>query len=363
MALVKPHPHILKAPVYIAGEASVPGVEKPAKLSSNESPLGPSPNAIEAYRQVVNDLARYPDSSATKLRLAIARHYGVNAEKLICSNGSEQLIDILTRAYAGLGDEVVFTEYAFIAYRIAAQISGATPVAVAERDFTTDVDALLAAVTDKTRIVFLANPNNPTGTYIAKREVQRLRAGLSENVLLVIDAAYSEYVECDDYSDSHEWVNDEPGNTVVLHTFSKIYGLAALRVGWAYCPREIVQVLTRVRGVFNVASPAQAAAVAALADTAHIEKAKAHNRQWLAWLQDELHKQNLKVSPSIGNFVLIHFKDTEQCKAVDEYLRKQGIILRPVGGYGLPQCLRATIGLEAENRRLNDLLKTFLNQA
>lgn len=359
---VKPHPYILKAPVYVAGEASVPGVEKPAKLSSNESPLGPSPDAVEAYQQVAHELARYPEGAATKLRFALAQHYQIDTERLICSNGSEQLIDIITRAYAGPGDEVVFTEYAFIAYRIAAQISGAIPVAVAEKEFTTDVDALLAAVTDRTRIVFLANPNNPTGTYIARQEVQRLRQGLPEDVLLVVDAAYSEYVEHDDYSNAHEWVNDHPGNTVVLHTFSKIYGLAALRVGWAYCPRDVVQVLTRVRGVFNVSGPAQAAAVAALSDRAHVEKAIAHNRQWLEYLQAELPTLGLKLSPSIGNFVLIHFKDAAQSKAADEYLRKQGIILRPLGGYGLSQCLRASIGLESENRRWVDLLRTFLKR-
>lgn len=359
MPAVKPNQHILKIVPYVAGEAEVEGVSDPAKLSSNESPLGASPQALRAYLDAAATLERYPDGGASALRTALAEQHGASPEQIVCGTGSEQLIDILAQAYSGPGDEVIFGQYGFIIYHLATLASGATPVPVSEVDFTLDVDGLLEAVTDRTRIVFIANPNNPTGTHVSKEEVRRLRAGLPEQVLLVIDAAYCEYADVDDYGFGWELVNDDPGNTVVLRTFSKIYGLAALRVGWAYCPKEVAGVLHRVRGVFNVSHPAQVAAIAALADSEHTAKAKAHNQQWLPWLSDQISSLGLEVSPSLGNFVLIHFADPEQSQAADLSLRQGGIILRPVGGYGLPQCLRASVGLGHENERMVELLKDF----
>lgn len=356
---IRAHRHILDTLLYVAGEDSVPGFENPAKLSSNESPLGPSRGAIEAYRNTSAELSRYPDGGCVRLRQALADHNGISPDNIVCSNGSEQLIDMLARAYAGAGDEVIFTEHAFISYRIATQAAGATAVAVPECELRTDVSAILDHVNARTRIVFLANPNNPTGTYICSDELQRLRAGLPPHVLLVIDAAYCEYVDRSDYRIGNDLVDQPDGNTVVLRTFSKIYGLAALRIGWAYCPPDVVEVLNRIRGVFPVSRAAQAAAIAALADTEHTVAAKAYNHRWRRWLTKALRQIGLRVTPSVGNFVLVHFDNAEHSLAADRYLRSQGIILRPVAGYGLPECLRASIGLKKENEQLVAVLRSF----
>ena len=360
MPIVAPNPHVLEIVPYIAGEAKLPGFDHPAKLSSNESPLGPSPAALDAYVKAGAELERYPDGAAIELRETLARAHGLASDQVVCGTGSEQLIDGLCRAYAGPGDEVVFTEHAFIMYHVATLACGATPVRVPEVEYTADVDAMLAAVTPQTRIVFIANPNNPTGTVIDRAALHRLREGLPENVLLVVDAAYCEYIDTPDYSFGAELVQPVDGNTVVLHTFSKIYGLAALRVGWARCPREVAMVLHRVRGVFNVATPAQLAAIAALGDAAHIAKARDHNDRWLPWLAERIAALGFKVTPSAGNFLLFHCADENERVALDQALRGAGIILRPVANYGLPAALRATIGIEDENRRMVDVLERFV---
>jgi histidinol-phosphate aminotransferase len=360
MPKVKPNPHILDIVPYIAGEAKLPGIVRPAKLSSNESPLGASPAAVSACEAACRELERYPDGAAIDLREALARTHGLQSGQIVCGTGSEQLIDGLCRAYAGPGDEVLFTEHAFIMYRVATLACGATPVPVPEVDYTADVDAMLAAVTPRTRIVFIANPNNPTGTVIDREALHRLRERLPEHVMLVVDAAYCEYIGAPDYSFGAELVEPVDGNTVVLHTFSKIYGLAALRVGWARCPQEVALVLHRVRGVFNVSTPAQLAAIAALEDTAHIEKARAHNARWLPWVSEKLDALGFTVTPSAGNFVLVHFADESTRVAADNCLRETGIIVRPVANYGLPAALRITIGLEDENRRLVAALEGFI---
>lgn len=360
MPTIKPNACVLDTILYVAGEDSVPGFNDPAKLSSNESPLGPGSKAIKAFKDTAHTLARYPDSACGDLRLALSEHYNLQPEQIICSNGSEQLIDVLTRAYSVPGDEVIFTEHAFIAYRIAAQANGATAVAVPEKQFTADLDRIVSKVNDKTRIVFLANPNNPTGTWLRKQEIYRLRENLAENVLLVIDAAYGEYLSEPSYSVCHELAKVPNGNTVVLHTFSKIYGLASLRIGWAVCHPEVVDVLNRIKGVFNVSGPAQAAAIAALHDTDHVQKAQRHNKEWMEWLTAEFGRLGLKITPSVGNFLLVHFNDAVHAQAADQYLRRQGIIVRPVAAYGLPQCLRISIGLEHENRKLIEVLTAFL---
>ena len=357
-----PQPGILDINPYVPGESSVPGGVKPIKLSSNETPLGPSPKAIAAYKAVADELDRYPDGGATALRDAIARHYGLNPDRIVCGSGSDELINLIAHAYLGPGEEAVYSAHGFLMYKIATLASGATPVSVPEKGHTADVDAILAAVTPRTRVVFLANPNNPTGTYLPHGEVRRLHQGLPGNVLLVIDAAYSEYVRRNDYEAGLELVATTH-NTVMTRTFSKIYGLAALRLGWAYCPAEVADALNRTRGPFNVNAPAIAAGVAALADRAHLETGIAHNEKWLPWVTSEVQKLGLAVTPSVGNFVLIHFADPKAAAAADEFLKARGIILRRVAAYGLPSCLRMTIGTSDDNHKVVAALASFLGRS
>jgi histidinol-phosphate aminotransferase len=357
-----PQPGILDISPYVPGESSVPGGVKPIKLSSNETPLGPSPKAIAAYKAVADELDRYPDGGATALRDAIARHYGLNPDRIVCGSGSDELINLIAHAYLGAGEEAVYSAHGFLMYKIATLASGATPVSVPEKGHTADVDAILAAVTPRTRVVFLANPNNPTGTYLPHGEVRRLHKGLPGNVLLVIDAAYSEYVRRNDYEAGLELVATTH-NTVMTRTFSKIYGLAALRLGWAYCPAEVADALNRTRGPFNVNAPAIAAGVAALADRAHLETGIAHNEKWLPWVTSEIQKLGLEVTPSVGNFVLIHLADPRVAGAADEFLKARGIILRRVAAYGLPNCLRMTIGTSDDNQKVVAALASFLGRS
>jgi histidinol-phosphate aminotransferase len=360
----QPQPGILDISPYVPGESEVPGGLKPVKLSSNETPLGPSAKAVAAYKAEAEHLERYPDGAATALRNAIARQYGLNPDRIVCGCGSDELINLIAHAYVGAGDEAVYSEHGFLMYKIATLSSGGTPVSVPEKGYRADVDAMLARVTPKTKVVFLANPNNPTGTYIPHDEVRRLHKGLPGHVLLVLDAAYSEYVRRNDYEAGLELVATTD-NTVMTRTFSKIYGLAALRLGWAYCPAAVADVLNRVRGPFNVTAPAIAAGVAALADKAHIETAVAHNEKWLPWVTAELEKIGIKVTPSIGNFVLMHFPTAKGKDAVsaDEHLKARGIILRRVAAYGLPNCLRMTIGTEDDNRKVVAALAEFMGRS
>jgi histidinol-phosphate aminotransferase len=346
-----PQPGIMDISPYVPGESSIPGGVKPIKLSSNETPLGPSQKAIAAYQAEAGHLALYPDGGATRLRKAIAEAYGLNPDRIVCGSGSDELINLIAHAYVGPGDETVYTEHGFLMYKIATLSSGGTPVPVPEKDYRADVDAILARVSDKTKVVFLANPNNPTGTYIPHDEVRRLHKGLPSHTLLVLDAAYCEYVRRNDYEAGLELVATTD-NTVMTRTFSKIYGLAALRLGWAYCPAAVADVLNRVRGPFNVTAPSLAAGVAAIGDKAHVETAVVHNEKWLPWVTAEVEKLGLKVTPSVGNFVLIHFPSEKgrDATSADELLKSRGIILRRVSAYGLPNALRMTIGTEADNR-------------
>jgi histidinol-phosphate aminotransferase len=359
----QPQPGILDISPYVPGESEVPSGLKPIKLSSNETPLGPSPKAIAAYKAQAEHLALYPDGDATALRNAIAKHYGLNRDRIVCGCGSDELINLIAHAYVGPGDETIYTEHGFLMYKIATLSSGGKPVAVPETDYRADVDAILARVTPRTRLVFLANPNNPTGTYIQHGEVRRLHKGLPSDTLLVLDAAYSEYVRRNDYEAGLELVATTE-NTVMTRTFSKIYGLAALRLGWAYSPAAVADVLNRVRGPFNVTAPAIAAGVAALEDKAHLETAVAHNDKWLPWVAAEAEKAGITVTPSVGNFVLMHFPagKGKDAVAADEYLKAKGIILRRVAAYGLPNCLRMTIGTEDDNRRVMAALAEFMRR-
>ncbi|MEQ1710548.1 MAG: histidinol-phosphate transaminase [Hyphomicrobium sp.] len=359
-----PRPGILDIDIYVPGESKVAGGLKPIKLSSNETPLGPSPQAVEAYKAAAKDLERYPDGQATALRTAIAKRYGLDAGRIVCGAGSDELLTMLAHAYLGPGDEGIYTTHGFLVYRIAILACGAVPVIAPEKNLKTDVDAILAAVTPRTKVVFLANPNNPTGTYIPIDEVRRLRAGLPGSVLLVLDAAYCEYVRRNDYEAGLELVATTP-NTVMTRTFSKIHGLAALRIGWSYCPEDIAGVLNRIRGPFNLSSASIAAGVAAIEDRAHEEAAIVHNERWLPWLTSEIEGLGLRVTPSVANFLLMHFdgRDDKTAVAADEFLRGRGIILRRVAGYALPDALRLTIGTEPENRAVVDALAAFLGKS
>jgi histidinol-phosphate aminotransferase len=356
-----PRAGIMDIEAYVPGKSSAPaGIAKVYKLSSNENPLGPSPKAIEAARQVAEKLDVYPDGTARRLREAIAEVHGLNAANIICSNGSDEILGLLAQTYLSPGDEAIITEHAFMVYKIYIQSAGATPVTVKESDERADIDAILAAVTPATRIVFLANPNNPTGTYVPFQEVRRLHAGLPKNVLLVLDAAYAEYVRRNDYEAGIELVGSAE-NVVMTRTFSKL-GLGGARIGWMYGPMHIVDAINRVRGPFNVNATAIEAGIAAIRDRAHVEHSVAHNETWLTWLNDELTKLGLRVTPSVGNFVLIHFPDDQRhsAAAADDYLTQRGYILRRVSGYGFPNALRMSVGTEEANRGVIAALTTFL---
>jgi histidinol-phosphate aminotransferase len=353
-----PRPGIMDITPYVGGESGLAAHKKPVRLASNEGALGPSPKAIEAYNAVAGDLHRYPDGGGTALREALADHYGLDAIRIVLGAGSDEIISLLCRAYAGPGDEVVHSEHGFLMYTIAARGAGATPVAAAELELTADVDALLARVNERTRILFLANPNNPTGSYLSVDSLARLRDGLPPSVLLVVDAAYAEYVTRNDYSAGVDLV-ESSDNVVMARTFSKIFGLGGVRLGWAYCPPAVADVLNRARNPFNVSAPAQAAGLAALADVDFTDRARANNDTWLPWTTAALQELGYEVAPSIGNFVLVRFGEAAGADAADAFLRDHGIIVRRMGAYGLPNALRVTIGLEDEMRAVVDALAAF----
>lgn len=360
----QPRPGVLAISPYVPGKSSAPGVAKVFKLSSNETPLGPSPKAVAAYNEVGTHLEDYPDGAATALREAIGAAFGLDPARIVCGAGSDDLLNLIARAYLKDGDEAIHATHGFLVYPIATLAAGAKPIVAPETDYTANVDHLLAAVTEKTKVVFLANPNNPTGTYIPFDEVKRLHRGLPTHVLLVLDAAYAEYVDRNDYESGIELVATSE-NVVMCRTFSKIYGLAALRLGWMYGPEHVVDAINRVRGPFNVNAPAIAAGVAAIRDTAHVEMACAHNSRWRAWLTEEIGALGLKVTPSVANFVLIHFPETpgRTAKEADAFLTKRGLILRAVAGYKLPHCLRMSVGTEEANRLTVAALREFLGKA
>jgi histidinol-phosphate aminotransferase len=360
----KPRPGVLDIEAYVPGKSSAPGVAKVFKLSSNETPLGPSPRAIAAYQAVAPHLQEYPDGSAAELREAIGRAFGLDPDRIVCGAGSDDLLNLLARAYLADGDEAIHTTHAFLVYPIATLGTGAQPVIAPETEYTANVDAILAAVTKKTKMVFLANPNNPTGTYIPFDEVKRLHKSLPPQVLLVLDAAYAEYVRRNDYESGIELVSTSD-NVVMTRTFSKIHGLAALRLGWMFGPAHIVAAVNRVRGPFNVNAPAIAAGVAAVEDFEHQERAREHNTRWLAWLAREIEKLGLKATPSVANFLLIHFPASkgQTAKEADAFLTARGLILRQVGVYKLPNALRMSVGTEEANRLVVAALTEFLAKA
>jgi histidinol-phosphate aminotransferase len=361
MTRLRPRPGILEIEPYVGGKAEVAGIARAIKLSANESPLGPSPRAIAALRAMAPEAHRYPDGGAEQLRRTIGARFGLDPDRIVCGAGSDELIQLLMRAYAGPGDEVLHSAHGFLMYKLSALGVGATPVAAPERALTADVDALLARLSSRTRMVFLANPNNPTGSYLDGDELARLHAGLPEDVLLVIDAAYAEYVRRNDYTPGMDLV-DAADNVVMTRTFSKLFGLAALRLGWLYAKPPVVDVLNRIRGPFNVGTPAQVAGIAALEDLEHQELARAHNERWLPWLAERLTDLGLEVHPSVANFVLVSFDDAgaRDAAAASAWLEQRGVLARAMAAYGLPHCLRLSVGLEDENRAAVRALEEFM---
>ncbi|MFC3690980.1 pyridoxal phosphate-dependent aminotransferase [Chenggangzhangella methanolivorans] len=359
-----PRPGALAIDAYVPGKSRAPAGVKLHKLSSNETPLGPSPKAIAAFREAAGSLEIYPDGSSSALREAIARAHGLDPERIVCGAGSDELLSLLASAYLAPGDEGLFTEHGFLVYKIAILAAGGAPVVAPETNLTTDVDALLARVTDRTRIVYIANPNNPTGTYLPFDEVKRLHAGLPKSTLLVLDAAYSEYVRANDYAAGIELVSGSE-NVVMTRTFSKVFGLASLRIGWLYGPEGVVDALNRIRGPFNVSGPAIAAGAAAVADRAHLDAAVAHNSEWLVKLTEGVRALGLEVAPSVANFILIRFpKDAGRTAAdADAFLTSRGLVLRAVGAYGLPDCLRLTIGSAEANETVLAALAEFTGKS
>ena len=359
----QPRPGVLAIDPYVPGKSKAPGVARVFKLSSNETPLGPSPKAVAAYHAVGEHLADYPEGDSSALREAIGRAFGLDPSRIVCGAGSDDLLNLIADAYLRDGDEAIHTTHAFLVYPIATRGSGATPIAAAEKNYTANVDAMLVAVSERTKVVFLANPNNPTGTYVPFDEVKRLHRSLPPHVLLVLDAAYAEYVRRNDYEAGIELVATSE-NVVMCRTFSKIHGLAALRLGWLYGPAHVVDAINRIRGPFNVNAPAMAAGIAALQDGAHVEASRAHNEKWRAWLEVEIRKLGLEVTPSIANFVLIHFPlDRGRTAAeADAFLTQRGLILRRVKAYKLPNALRMTVGSEEANRLVVTALAEFMGR-
>jgi histidinol-phosphate aminotransferase len=353
---IEPQPGILDIEIYHGGDSRLPGVAKVYKLSSNENPLGPSPKAIEAFRATGDSLNRYPSDSHAGLRHAIGEVHGLDPERIVCGDGSDEILSWLCYAYAGKGDEVLYPAHGFSMYRISALAASATPVSAPEHDRRVDVDALLAAATPRTRLVFLANPGNPTGTMLSESEVARLADNLPPKALLVLDGAYAEFVEG---FDGGRALIDARDNVVMTRTFSKIYGLGGLRIGWAYGPKPVIDVLNRLRGPFNLTAPGLVAAEAAVRDMDWTAHCRTENARWRDWLADELAALGIPSDPAHGNFILARFADEAEADAADAALRARGVIIRKVKGYGLPHCLRITVGDEEANRVLIDTLAAF----
>jgi histidinol-phosphate aminotransferase len=358
----RPRDAVLAIDAYVGGDSTLPGANRVLKLSSNEGAFGPPPGARAAFARLAHDQHRYPDGNAADLRRAIGRRFDLDPERIVCGTGSDELIQHLALIYGGPGTDVLMTMHGFSMYQIAGTYAGSRVIKVPERGLTADVDALLAALTPATRLVFLANPNNPTGSLVPHAEVARLRAGLPGEVLLVLDGAYAEYVARPDYDPGVALAQGGDG-TVMLRTFSKIFALGGLRVGWCYGPPAVIDALNRVRGAFNVSLPGQEAAVAALAEPGWVERVRAHNQTWRAWLSAALRDAGITVWPSEGNFVLADFGTPERAVAADAALRASGIIVRRLGSYDLPHCLRITVGTEEECRLVAEALGRFMQGA
>jgi histidinol-phosphate aminotransferase len=356
MTQIEPQPGIMNIALYTGGKSHVEGVSNVIKLSANENPFGPSEMVKEAVARAAHDLHRYPSTDHAALRAAIAEVHDLKADQIICGVGSDEVLQFLCQAFAGVGDEIVYTEHGFSMYPILTHAQGAVPVKVPERERVVDVDAMLAACTDKTRLVMLTNPGNPTSTMIGMAEIERLAEGIPPKCLLVIDSAYAEFAG--DYDGGARLV-EMRDNVVMTRTFSKIYGLGGMRVGWGYAPRWIIDVLNRVRQPFNLSTVALAAAEAAVRDQAWVTKCREDNARLRAWLAEALAGFGVPSDTSMTNFVLARFGSVDEATACNDYLLSQGIIVRPVPGYGLPEALRITVGDEASCRRVAHAIGQF----
>ena len=354
-----PKPGVLRIAPYVGGAAPAKGQEGVVKLSSNENPYGPSEAAMKAYRMAGRDLHRYPDGGHVALRQAIADAYGLAADRIVCGNGSGEVLGLVTQAFCGRGDEAILTEHGFAMYPIYAHAAGAKPVTVPERDRRVDVDAILAAVTRRTRIVFLANPANPTGTMLGGNEVGRLAASLPRQALLVLDGAYAEYAPG---YDGGAALVDRSQNVVMTRTFSKIHGLGGLRVGWAYGPSHVIDAVNRIRGPFNLSEIQQSVAEAAVRDKMHAERSHQENTRLRDWMTEALRELGLAVDPSAANFVLARFHSAVEAKDCHDWLKEEGILVRYVANYGIPEGLRITVGDEASSRRVVHEVGRFLKE-
>ncbi|MEL6583484.1 MAG: histidinol-phosphate transaminase [Pseudomonadota bacterium] len=350
---LKPRPGILDLKTYVQGESQIRGANRIVKLSANENPLGPSPKATAAFRHAADHLHIYPEGAHEALREAIGGVYGMDPAQIICGAGSDEIFTFLCTAYAGPGDEVIHTRHGFSMYKIAARVSGATPVEVDETERTADVDAILAACTEKTKLVFVANPNNPTGTMLPDAEVARLADGLPEQALLVLDGAYAEYVRG---YDAGLAMIEARENVMMTRTFSKIHGLGGLRIGYGFGPAHVIDVLNRVRGPFNVSAAGLATAEAAIRDVDYTEHCALQNEVWRDWMIKALRELGITVDDSYANFVLPRFGTEEAAEAADAKLRKRGLLVRRMGGYQLPDALRITVGDEAACRAVIEAL-------
>ncbi|HEY2482700.1 MAG TPA: histidinol-phosphate transaminase [Caulobacteraceae bacterium] len=355
---------ILDIEPYRPGKSAAPGVEAPVKLSANENILGCSEMAREAYVAAAGDLALYPDGRGEILRAAVAARYRLEPSRLILGCGTDEVFALLNQAFLAPGDNIVQGEFGFGAYAIGARANQAEVKFARESHYRIDVDAVLAEVDERTRLVFIANPANPTGTFVTAAEVARLHAGLPPQVLLVLDGAYAEFNTDPTFADGLDLARGAQ-NVVVTHTFSKLHGLASLRVGWGYAPAHVAEAVDRIRLPFNTSIAGQKAAVAALADEDFQARSLAHVERWRPWLIQQIAGLGLEVVPSAANFVLIGFPSQPGRTAAEawEYVARRGLILRAVGNYGLPDHLRLTIGLEEHNRAVVDALAEFLQGA
>lgn len=356
--------HLALAPLYVQGKHQTASNLSPVILSANENPWGPSPKTKALIQAMAGELHRYPDGSAAKLREELAKKHGLQAPQIICGNGSDELITLICRAFVEPGAEVLSSQYGFLMYEINAKLVGGVSVKAPETARKTDCDALLACLTDKTRVVFIANPNNPTGSYLDKASLAKLHQALPSHVLLVIDAAYSEYAEtlAPDYDNGLELAKTKE-NVIMLRTFSKAYGMAGLRLGWGVGDPALIEALNRVRSVFNVSSLALAAGIAALDDVAYLQQVQDHNRRerdrlWQFW-QGLAVPRKWSAEPTYGNFLLLDFGQAAIAQQIDAYLLAQNIIVRRMDGYALPSCLRVTIGASEENERFMEAIRKF----
>ncbi len=356
-----PRREILTINPYVAGEAELPGANRTLKLSSNEGAFGVPPSARAAIAEAAAEVYRYPDGGAARLRAALGERWGLDPQRIVCGAGSDDLLYQFCLSYGGPGRDIIMSAHGFSIYEIAGTYAGSRVIKVPERNLTADLDAMLAAVAPATRLVFLANPNNPTGSMVRYEEVARFRSALPPEVLLVLDSAYAEYVTHPAY-DAGVRLVDASDNTVMTRTFSKIFGLGGMRIGWCYAPPSIVDVLHRVRSPFNVSVAAQAAAIAALGEPGWVEAGCAHNAEYRPKLAAGIEAAGLQVWPSEANFVLVDLETVDKANAADAFLRANGIIVRKVGGYGLPHCLRVTVGTAEECGLVVDAFGEFMRQ-